>query len=924
MRMRSRMLLLRMLLVAVFMAGAIDADAQYRRRDISTFLPAEQHELRVLMMQWITTSPFNPIQQHLNVIGPGGIHCNTETFASWHRWYIEQLEAWLMSQPGGPKFVPLPKWDPITPIPNAFFNNLYPPGSAVAPGRPLLVDQTPNDQGVYNLARFLNPGTICNYFDGDAMRTCMSGGTSWTWGTATDNFARDLELEHNPVHGAIGGVMNSGASPGAGIFWLWHAYIDDLYQVYRCSCARVGRAVDLAIKDNYGDIGAEPNTTTTVFYASPEIWVRNTADPFNALTGRYANEDNPTRHQSPLYDASGVPNYVYVRVRNLGCTASDPAAHQLHVYWSVASSGLNWSTHWTTMPFGAEITTFTVSVPSLNPGETWTAEIPWVVPSPDISKEFCLLARLVSTSDPMTFPEVLNVNTNAQNNNNIAMRNVITIPEDPITTPPNGGGNGGTYCSYVRPVYSYGGYTRIGFEYPEYAREYMRPTVYLGPYLYDIWQANGSRGYGITPAEDQEYSVRITEPESYIDGLYLDYDPDGDSYGYDLCVDVETYYNDGGGYPPVYYGDNSYIAVTQYEQNEDGEYEVTGGEYYDIRYEPQSYGRDCERFIPEPYVRPASCPTSSDGMVKLNLSGVGEYTIYWSNGGNSDELRDVPPGSYTVMVRNPYGCTDYMTVDVPYSSTLGCSVTGTPPNCSNHNGYAVVEPYGGRPPYRYQWYRNGVLLPGETGSDLKDMDYASYAVEVYDAGGCMTREYMAYENDWMELAVTSQTVPASHPTANDGSIDLSVHNGMPPYSFSWSNGATTEDIYNLTPGGYSVQVTDMMGCITHATITVGVLPWATKNPLTPDGAEGMLRITEVVPNPANDLAEVKYTLSAGTTVRVEIYDALGEVVAAYDQGGKPAGENSAWLETSRLPAGRYSCRLIYPGGISAIPFIVVR
>jgi hypothetical protein len=51
----------------------------------------------------------------------------------------------------------------------------------------------------------------------------------------------------------------------------------------------------------------------------------------------------------------------------------------------------------------------------------------------------------------------------------------------------------------------------------------------------------------------------------------------------------------------------------------------------------------------------------------------------------------------------------------------------------------------------------------------------------------------------------------SCPLSKDGSIDLTVISGVPPYTYVWSNGEYTEDIYNLSAQDYSVTVTDANG-----------------------------------------------------------------------------------------------------------------
>ncbi|MCE2504228.1 MAG: tyrosinase family protein [Chlorobi bacterium] len=147
---------------------------------------------------------------------------------------------------------------------------------------------------------------------------------------------------HNRLHGLMGGVMGYFTSPAAAIFWVWHAYVDDVWKTWECNCtdqsSNTTSPVDLYMKDtpkvmrSERDRGEEPNIDTGFMWHSEDIWVRRQDD---GLTNH--------EHQDPEYSSdSNTFNYVYVRVRNRGCVA---ARGELVVHWAKAGTGLSYPSH---------------------------------------------------------------------------------------------------------------------------------------------------------------------------------------------------------------------------------------------------------------------------------------------------------------------------------------------------------------------------------------------------------------------------------------------------------------------------------------------------------------------------------------------------------------------------------------------------
>lgn len=77
-----------------------------------------------------------------------------------------------------------------------------------------------------------------------------------------------------------------------------------------------------------------------------------------------------------------------------------------------------------------------------------------------------------------------------------------------------------------------------------------------------------------------------------------------------------------------------------------------------------------------------------------------------------------------------------------------------------------------------------------------------------------------------------------------------------------------------------------------------------------DGAEaGGLRLLPSAPSPVRTSARIRYALDAPGAVRLAVYDVLGREVAVLAEGTVAAGEHSATLDASVLPAGVYVYRL---------------
>lgn len=205
--------------------------------------------------------------------------------------------------------------------------------------------------------------------------------------------------------------------------------------------------------------------------------------------------------------------------------------------------------------------------------------------------------------------------------------------------------------------------------------------------------------------------------------------------------------------------------------------------------------------------------SSSDGRIELTVTGgSAPYEYLWSNNSTGKDLVNIPEGSYSVTVTDANSCTSTAT----FAVSLGIKVANATVNsikCNgDNNGSIDITVSGGGGTYTYKWSN------GATTEDINGLAAGSYSVTVTDGASNTTTGGPYSVTEPSAITVTSQVTDVAN--QNDGAVSLTVSGGATPYTYAWSNGATTKDISNLEPNNYTVTITDANQCSSVETIPV--------------------------------------------------------------------------------------------------------
>ena len=210
-----------------------------------------------------------------------------------------------------------------------------------------------------------------------------------------------------------------------------------------------------------------------------------------------------------------------------------------------------------------------------------------------------------------------------------------------------------------------------------------------------------------------------------------------------------------------------------------------------------------------------SCHGVANGVVELTVTGgTAPFDFDWDNGATTEDLNNVGPSSYNVLVTDENGCTVTASADVTEPDTLQVSSIDVDPTCFEGNDGSIdLTISGGLGPYLVAWDNQANT------EDISGLEAGTYVATIVDQNGCI----YTYTTTLTDPPLVVPTISANGPTifCEGDSVTLTASTAA---GYTWSpNGETTQSITVYDAGDYSVSVVTEDGCEgTSASTTVSI------------------------------------------------------------------------------------------------------
>lgn len=215
----------------------------------------------------------------------------------------------------------------------------------------------------------------------------------------------------------------------------------------------------------------------------------------------------------------------------------------------------------------------------------------------------------------------------------------------------------------------------------------------------------------------------------------------------------------------------------------------------------------------------AFCGQDTGAINYTIISGTDPIVFDWAGSSASGPSRTgLFAGLYAVTISDDNDCEIIDTITVDGSPVLEVVETVNMPTCSEL-GSVNLAIQSGTPNYDYNWSLNAMTGNSPSATDLES---GNYTATVTDAAGCVAIIPISIADVINPLSIELvDLTDVSCLGERTGSITVNAIGTDNPVNYNWSNGATANQLLNLSAGDYTVTITDAVTtCSVTQTYTI--------------------------------------------------------------------------------------------------------